>query len=55
MIETMKLVGYQIHHTSGCINLWGLSITSTAQKIEALLHQIPPVYFKSAKTGANTS
>lgn len=39
VIETMKLVGDQIHHTLRCTNLGGLSITKTAKKIEAMLEQ----------------
>lgn len=47
VIETMKAVGDQIHHTLRCTNLGGLSITRTAKKIEARLEGKPPVYFKS--------
>jgi L-serine dehydratase len=47
VIETMKEVGDQIHHTLRCTNLGGLSITSTAKKIEKLLEENPPVFFKS--------
>jgi L-serine dehydratase len=47
VIETMKAVGDQIHHTLRCTNLGGLSITRTARKIEALLEEKQPVYFKS--------
>ncbi len=47
VIETMKAVGDQIHHTLRCTNLGGLSITNTAKKIEALLEENPPVFFKS--------
>jgi L-serine dehydratase len=47
VIETMKAVGDQIHHTLRCTNLGGLSITSTAKKIEALLEENPPVFYKS--------
>ena len=39
VIETMKLVGDQIHHTLRCTNLGGLSITKTAKKIEAMLEE----------------
>ena len=47
VIETMKEVGDQIHHTLRCTNLGGLSITNTAKKIEKLLEENPPVFFKS--------
>ena len=47
VIETMKLVGDQIHHTLRCTNLGGLSITNTAKKIEALLEENPSTFFKS--------
>jgi len=47
VIETMKAVGDQIHHTLRCTNLGGLSITNTAKKIEALLNENPPVFFKN--------
>ena len=47
VIETMKAVGDQIHHTLRCTNLGGLSITNTAKKIEALLEEHPPVFYKS--------
>ena len=47
VIETMKAVGDQIHHTLRCTNLGGLSITSTAKKIEAMLEEKQPVFFKS--------
>ncbi len=47
VIETMKEVGDQIHHTLRCTNLGGLSITSTAKRIEKLLNENPPVLFKS--------
>jgi L-serine dehydratase len=47
VIETMKAVGDQIHHTLRCTNLGGLSITSTAKKIEALLEENPPIFYKS--------
>ena len=47
VIETMKAVGDQIHHTLRCTNLGGLSITNTAKKIEALLEANPPAYFKN--------
>lgn len=47
VIETMKAVGDQIHHTLRCTNLGGLSITTTAKRIEAALEENPPVFFKS--------
>jgi len=47
VIETMKAVGDQIHHTLRCTNLGGLSITNAAKKIEAMLEEIPGKYFKS--------
>ncbi len=47
VIETMKAVGDQIHHTLRCTNLGGLSITNTAKKIEAMLEGQPQHFFKS--------
>jgi len=47
VIETMKTVGDQIHHTLRCTNLGGLSITNAAKKIEALLEENPSVFYKS--------
>jgi L-serine dehydratase len=47
VIETMKAVGDQIHHTLRCTNLGGLSITQTAKKIEAQLEEYPTGFFKS--------
>jgi L-serine dehydratase len=47
VIETMKAVGDQIHHTLRCTNLGGLSITKAAKKIEALLEEQPQQFFKS--------
>jgi L-serine dehydratase len=44
VIETMKAVGDQIHHTLRCTNLGGLSITNAAKKIEAMLED---QFFKS--------
>ncbi len=41
VIETMKAVGDQIHHTLRCTNLGGLSITNAAKKIEAMLEEMP--------------
>lgn len=47
VIETMKEVGDQIHHTLRCTNLGGLSITSTAKKIEAQLENQQATAYKS--------
>ncbi len=47
VIETMKAVGDQIHHTLRCTNLGGLSITNAAKKIEAILEEVPGKFFKS--------
>ena len=47
VIETMKTVGDQIHHTLRCTNLGGLSVTKTAKNIEALLEERSDRYFKS--------
>ncbi len=47
VIETMKVVGDQIHHTLRCTNLGGLSITRAAKKIEAMLEEKPVKVFKS--------
>ena len=47
VIETMKAVGDQIHHTLRCTNLGGLSITNAAKKIEAMLEDQPQPFFKS--------
>jgi L-serine dehydratase len=47
VIETMKAVGDQIHHTLRCTNLGGLSITNAAKKIEAMLEEQPQRFFKS--------
>ena len=47
VIETMKAVGDQIHHTLRCTNLGGLSITKAAKKIEALLEEQPTRFFKN--------
>lgn len=47
VIETMKAVGDQIHHTLRCTNLGGLSITNAAKKIEAMLEEGEKKYFKS--------
>ncbi len=47
VIETMKAVGDQIHHTLRCTNLGGLSITKAAKQIEAMLEEQPNKFFKS--------
>ena len=47
VIETMKAVGDQIHHTLRCTNLGGLSITNAAKKIEAMLEEQPTRFFKN--------
>ena len=47
VIDTMKAVGDQIHHTLRCTNLGGLSITNAAKKIEAMLEEVPGKFFKS--------
>jgi L-serine dehydratase len=49
VIDTMKAVGDQIHHTLRCTNLGGLSITRSAKRIESLLeeHGLPSSIFKS--------
>ena len=46
VIETMKKVGDEIHHTLRCTNLGGLSITKAAKKIEAKLEEQTPSFFK---------
>ena len=47
VIETMKAVGDQIHHTLRCTNLGGLSITKAAKKLEAMLEEVPGKVYKS--------
>ncbi len=47
VIETMKLVGDQIHHTLRCTNLGGLSITKAAKEIEAMLEEEPSKFYKN--------
>jgi len=47
VIQTMKAVGDQIHHTLRCTNLGGLSVTPAAKKIEAMLEELPQHFFKS--------
>lgn len=46
VIETMKKVGDQIHHTLRCTNLGGLSVTPAAKIIEAKLESREPVFYK---------
>ncbi|MEZ4902116.1 MAG: L-serine ammonia-lyase, iron-sulfur-dependent, subunit alpha [Spirosomataceae bacterium] len=46
VIETMKAVGDEIHHTLRCTNLGGLSITKAAKEIEAKLETHSPTFFK---------
>ncbi|MEP7111210.1 MAG: L-serine ammonia-lyase, iron-sulfur-dependent, subunit alpha [Ferruginibacter sp.] len=46
VIETMKKVGDEIHHTLRCTNLGGLSITAAAKDIEAKLAEHAPSFFK---------
>lgn len=47
VIDTMKAVGDQIHHTLRCTNLGGLSVTHAAKKIEAMLEEKTGKFFKS--------
>lgn len=47
VIDTMKLVGDQIHHTLRCTNLGGLSITKAAKRIETTLNSESLTFFKS--------
>jgi L-serine dehydratase len=47
VIETMKEVGDQIHHTLRCTNLGGLSVTKAAKKIEINLENAPLKFYKS--------
>lgn len=46
VIETMKKVGDEIHHTLRCTNLGGLSITKAAKEIEAQLEEQSPIFYK---------
>ncbi len=46
VIETMQLVGNEIHHTLRCTNLGGLSVTKAAKEIEARLNEQPQTFFK---------
>lgn len=47
VIETVKEVGDQIHHTLKCTNLGGLSVTKVAKKIELNLENAPVKFYKS--------
>ena len=47
VIETMKAVGDEIHHTLRCTNLGGLSVTNAAKKIERNLEAVPTTFYKS--------
>jgi len=47
VIETMKAVGDQIHHTLRCTNLGGLSVTRAAKRIELELETVPATFYKS--------
>ena len=49
MINTLKAVGDQLHHTLRCTNPGGLSITPAAQKIEAMPEEQPQKFFKSCQ------
>jgi len=46
VIETMKAVGDEIHHTLRCTNLGGLSVTKAAKQIEGMLEGQPQQFFK---------
>ncbi|MEP7268544.1 MAG: L-serine ammonia-lyase, iron-sulfur-dependent, subunit alpha [Saprospiraceae bacterium] len=46
VIETMKKVGDEIHHTLRCTNLGGLSVTAAAKDIEAKLEEKAAVLYK---------
>lgn len=47
VIDTMKAVGDQIHHTLRCTNLGGLCVTNAAKAIEAKLEQQQVSFYKS--------
>ncbi len=47
VIDTMKAVGDQIHHTLRCTNLGGLCVTPAAKAIEAKLAEMEVSFFKS--------
>jgi L-serine dehydratase len=46
VIETMKKVGDEIHHTLRCTNLGGLSITNAAKSIEHQLNETQRSFYK---------
>lgn len=46
VIDTMKKVGDEIHHTLRCTNLGGLSVTKTAKRIETALNEQPSKFYK---------
>jgi L-serine dehydratase len=46
VINTMQVVGNQIHHTLRCTNLGGLSVTKAAKEIEEWLNEQPQSFFK---------
>lgn len=47
VINTMKAVGDQIHHTLRCTNLGGLCVTPAAKAIETKLAELELSFFKS--------
>jgi L-serine dehydratase len=47
VIETMKVVGDQIHHTLRCTNMRELSVTKAAKKIELNLENASAKFYKS--------
>ena len=47
VIDTMKAVGDQIHHTLRCTNLGGLCVTPAAKAIESKLAEMEVSFFKS--------
>lgn len=47
VIDTMKVVGDQIHHTLRCTNLGGLCVTPAAKAIESRLSEMDKVVYKS--------
>jgi L-serine dehydratase len=47
VIDTMKAVGDQIHHTLRCTNLGGLCVTPAAKAIESKLSKMDKVVYKS--------
>ncbi|MBK8052469.1 MAG: L-serine ammonia-lyase, iron-sulfur-dependent, subunit alpha [Saprospiraceae bacterium] len=47
VIDTMKAVGDQIHHTLRCTNLGGLCVTPAAKAIEVKLAEMEVSFFKS--------